>query len=47
LIIDTDAHNTAHLHFMKFGIATARRAWVEKKDVVNTKSLKEFLKSLK
>ena len=47
LIIDTDAHDAEHLQFMRFGIATARRAGAEKKDVVNTKSLKEFLKILK
>lgn len=47
LTISTDAHNTGHLRFMKFGIATARRGWAEKKDILNTLPLKKFLKSLK
>ena len=47
LTISTDAHNTGHLRFMEFGIATARRGWAEKKDILNTLSLKKFLKSIK
>jgi len=47
LTINTDAHNTGHLRFMEFGIATARRGWAEKKDVLNTLPLKKFLKTLK
>ena len=45
--IDSDAHNKLHFHFLEFGIAQARRGWVEKKDVVNTRPLKDFLKLLK
>jgi len=44
LIISTDAHNTNSLNYMKFGIATARRGWAEKKDIVNTLSLTNFKK---
>lgn len=47
LAINTDAHNAGHLRFMEFGIATARRGWAEKKDILNTLPLKKFLKSLK
>jgi len=47
MIISTDAHNTGSLEMMKFGIANARRGWLEKKDIINTKSLKDFLKQLK
>ncbi len=43
-VIGTDSHNTRHLPFMKFGIATARRGWLEKKDVINTLSLKDIEK---
>lgn len=46
-IINTDAHNAQHLQFIRLGIATARRGWVEKKDVVNTLPLKKMLKQLK
>lgn len=47
LAIDSDAHNMNHFHFLEFGIAQARRGWAEAKDVINTKSLKDFLKQLK
>ncbi|MBI2650754.1 DNA polymerase/3'-5' exonuclease PolX [Candidatus Woesearchaeota archaeon] len=47
LAISTDAHNADQLHFMKLGIGTARRGWATKNDIINTRSLKEMLKSLK
>ena len=47
IIINTDSHSSGHLRFIKFGIATARRGWVEKKDVINTLPLKEMMKLLK
>ena len=45
-VLGTDAHNLNHLSFMRFGIATARRGWLEKKDILNTYSLKEVEKTL-
>ncbi|MGC1580110.1 MAG: DNA polymerase/3'-5' exonuclease PolX, partial [Candidatus Acidiferrales bacterium] len=36
IVISTDAHSTANLQLMKYGVITARRGWVEKKDVINT-----------
>lgn len=45
--VDTDAHSVAQLGFMELGVAMARRGWCEKKDVVNTFSLKDLLKHLK
>ncbi len=47
LIINTDAHSVDQLENMKFGIGIARRAWAEKKDIVNSLNLKDFLKCLK
>ena len=47
LAIDTDAHSTHHLGFLPFGIATARRGWASKADVVNTRPLRAFLACLK
>jgi len=41
-VICTDSHNLNHFHFIRFGIATARRGWLEKKDVINTYSLDKF-----
>jgi DNA polymerase (family 10) len=45
--INTDAHSINHLHFMEFGVSQARRAWCEKKDIINTLSLKKFLELIK
>jgi DNA polymerase (family 10) len=47
LTIDSDAHSINHIRFLEFGIAQARRGWAKKKDVINTRPLKEFLRSLK
>ena len=47
LVISTDAHSTLHLELMKFGIFTARRGWVEAKDVINTLPLEGLLKTLR
>ncbi len=47
LIIDTDSHATSHLQLIKYGVSTARRGWIEKKDVINTQPLEAFLASLR
>ena len=47
VVISTDSHATAHLEFMKYGVITARRAWLEKKDVINTLPVDEFLAALR
>ena len=47
LAIDTDAHSTLQLELMKFGVFTARRGWVEARDVINTLPLEGFLKTLR
>jgi len=36
IVIDSDAHRTGTLANMRWGIATARRAWLRKEDVANT-----------
>jgi DNA polymerase (family 10) len=36
LVINTDAHSTADLALMDYGVTTARRGWAEAKDVLNT-----------
>jgi len=35
LSVNTDAHSAADLDLVKFGVATARRGWVEPKQVIN------------
>jgi DNA polymerase (family 10) len=45
-VLGTDSHSINHLDFMRFGIATARRGWLEKEDILNTYSLKDIEKIL-
>jgi DNA polymerase (family 10) len=47
LAIDTDAHSVPQLDYLHFGVATARRGWAKKSDVVNTRPLRGFLRCLK
>ena len=47
LIIDSDAHEIPALGFTRWGVMTARRAWLEKDDVINTRPLKKFLAGLR
>jgi DNA polymerase (family 10) len=44
LVIDSDAHRTETLANMRWGIATARRAWLTKDDVANTQPWAELQK---
>ncbi len=37
IVIDSDAHRPTTLQNMRWGIATARRAWITKEDVANTR----------
>lgn len=46
LAINTDAHGVLDLNWMRFGIGVARRAWLEKQDVINTLSWQELKKFL-
>jgi len=43
LVINTDAHSTEHLDFMRFGVGVARRGWCQAADILNTKPLAEVL----
>lgn len=47
LSITSDAHSTAELKFMQFGVYEARRGWIEKSDVINTLSATALLQALK
>jgi len=44
--IDTDAHSAIQLEYIKYGVMTARRGWLEKKDVVNAQPIDKLLKLL-
>jgi DNA polymerase (family 10) len=45
-VLGTDSHSINHFDFMRFGIATARRGWLEKKDILNTYPIKDIEKIL-
>ncbi len=42
LVIDSDGHQTAALGYVELGIGQARRAWLGKEDVVNTRTWKQI-----
>src|SRR5256884_6150372 len=47
VVISTDSHNTGNLAFIRYGVTMARRGWLEKKDVINTLPVSEFLAALR
>jgi DNA polymerase (family 10) len=47
LEISTDAHATAELGFMRWGVDQARRGWVDAAHVANTRPLARLLRSLR
>ena len=46
LVINTDAHATEHLDFLRHGVDNARRGWLESGDVLNTLAADAFLSAL-
>ena len=44
ILIDSDAHSTVNLGLLRFGVDTARRAWLEPEQVANTRPWSEFRK---
>jgi DNA polymerase (family 10) len=46
ILIGSDAHRSDHLDHMFYGVATARRGWLEPSDVLNTLELPELMKWL-
>lgn len=47
IIISTDAHHPDHFKFMRYGVMTARRGWMETNDVLNTYPANTLLASLR
>lgn len=41
--INTDAHQVQHLELIRFGVACARRGWLEKNDIINALNVKQLL----
>jgi DNA polymerase (family 10) len=46
LVISSDAHSTAQLDYIKYGINTAQKGWAKKENILNTQSLSEITQQL-
>ena len=44
IVINTDAHRVSTMDNMRYGVATARRAWLTAKQIANTRGWREFAK---
>jgi DNA polymerase (family 10) len=44
IVVNSDAHGIETLQLIRYGVATARRAWLTAEQVANTRPLREFLK---
>jgi DNA polymerase (family 10) len=47
IMINSDAHDCASLGYARWGVLTARRAWLSKDDVLNTLPVNELRKALR
>ena len=47
LVISTDAHHPDHFAYMRYGVMTARRGWMGKKDIINTYAPEKLLAALR
>ena len=47
ILIDSDAHGVESFAVARYGIATARRAWLTRKQVANTRTWKQFARMRK
>jgi DNA polymerase (family 10) len=45
-VVSTDAHSMAELGNVRYGVAMARRGWVRRGEVLNTRSIEEFARSV-
>jgi DNA polymerase (family 10) len=46
-VISTDAHSTAGMHNLRFGVHTARRGWIRRGDVLNALGPDEFVRAVR
>ena len=46
-VINTDSHHTSHLEKIRYGVLQLRRAWLTKKDVLNTLPTVEFARVMR
>jgi DNA polymerase (family 10) len=47
LVLGTDAHSWDQMHFMRYGVGTARRAWLEAEDILNCLPAEDLLEWFK
>ena len=47
IVINTDSHHTSHMEKIRYGVLQARRAWLTKDDVLNTRDAGKFAKAMK
>jgi DNA polymerase (family 10) len=47
IVINTDSHHTSHMEKLRYGVTQARRAWLTKDDVLNTRPAPKFAEALK
>jgi DNA polymerase (family 10) len=47
LVINTDSHAVYQMNLMKYGVATARRGWAKKSDIINTMNFADIIKWIK
>jgi DNA polymerase (family 10) len=45
LVINPDAHSMGDLEYTRFGVDVARRGWLEKKDIFNTRAVVEVTRA--
>ncbi len=43
MVINTDAHDVKRMDYMEYGVATARRGWLKREQVLNTLALPDLL----
>ena len=46
-VISVDAHSTAELNYLKYGVGTARRGWLRKTEVLNALGTKAFANAVR
>jgi len=47
IVVSTDSHSKGGFQAMKWGVQVARRAWLTKEDVLNTRTVEDFRKALR
>ena len=47
IVINTDSHHTSHLDKIRYGVLQARRAWLDREDVLNTLPVEKFARAMK